>query len=197
MQLPFGTNRLLLMDLGRQAHPLPDHEYRIWVVNNKTDGVLCVPESCRVSVIHVSDQNDGEKRLAAIKARNAKARSELSSHESIYVNSRPLDCRDGGSAFIPPNSGRDSRASPECILLEESIYLVIPSDVRTAVKHCIELHDFDRLLVSFMSPDKTCSTQCSLSQRKMDGTIIINKGEFGVLDVDATEPPTSPLAQLL
>ena len=185
------------MELGHQPLSLPDNEYKIWVVNNKKDGVLCVPESCRVSVIHVSDQEDGKKRLAAINTRNSKCKTELSSHESIYVYSRPLDCCGGGHAFIPPNSGRDSRASPECILLEESIYLVIPSDVKTSVKECIEMHDLDRLLVSFMSPDKTCSTHCSMTQRKMDGTIIISKEEFGVLHVNIDNPPTSPLAQLL
>tara|TARA_E500000178_G_C16642681_1_gene582680 strand:- start:114 stop:671 length:558 start_codon:yes stop_codon:yes gene_type:complete len=185
------------MDRRRQTQEPFQDEYKIWVVNNKTEGVLCVPESCRVSVIHVSDQDDGKKRMAAIEARNAQLKSALSSHESIYAYSRPLDCCEGGRAFIPPNNGLNSRASPECILLEESIYLVIPSGVRTSVKNCIEEHGLGRLLVSFMSPDQTCSTQCALSQRQMNGTIIINKEEFGVLDVELDNPPTSPLSQLL
>lgn len=170
-------------------------EYNIWIVNNKRDGVLLVPETCRVSVIHVSDQSDGEKRMAAIEARNKNGRVDLSSQESIYMYSRALDYQDGSNAVIPPNRGRDSRASPECILLEESVYMVIPGDVKADVCRCIEKNDLDRLFVSFIGSDQQCSTQCAMSKRKINGTLVIDKSEFGVLELD--NPPRSPLSQIL
>ncbi len=170
-------------------------EYNIFIANNKRDGVLLVPENCRVSVIHVSDQNDGEKRMAAIEARNKNGRVGLSSQESIYMYSRALDYQDGSNAVIPPNSGRESRASPECILLEESVYLVIPGDVKTDVCRCIEENSLERLLVSFIGSNQQCSTQCAMSKRRMNGTHVIDKSEFGVLELD--NPPLSPLSQIL
>tara|TARA_B100001027_G_scaffold179558_1_gene130943 strand:+ start:180 stop:743 length:564 start_codon:yes stop_codon:yes gene_type:complete len=172
-------------------------DFKIWIVNNKTDGILCVPQRCRVSVIHVSDEEDGEKRMAAINALNSQCKKTLSTHESIYAYTRPLDCHEGQVPIVPPNSGRNSRASPECILLEESIYVVIPHLVRSSVKKCIEQHDLNLLYISFMSDDQTCSTQCSMSRRQISGTIVIKKSEFGVLDVDPLEEPKSPLAKLV
>lgn len=174
---------------------MDDPEYNFWIINNQSDGLLIVPESCRTSVIHVSDADDGEKRMAAIDDRNSN-RAGFSSHASVFMYSRPLDAAcDGSAPLVPENSGRDSRASPTCLLLEESIYLVIPQTLMSQVSARIRSHNLNRLLVSFVGSDKTCSTRCAKSQREMSGTLILDKSEFGVLDVE--EAPKSPLAELL
>lgn len=174
---------------------MDESEYNFWIVNDQSDGLLIVPESCRASVIHVSDADDGEKRMAAIQDRNNSDRANLSSRASIFMYSRPLDSCDGSALTVPEDSGRNSRASPTCILLEESIYLVIPESLMLQVSARIRSDNLDRLLVSFVGSDKTCSTRCTKSNRQMSGTLVLDKSEFGILDVE--EAPKSPLEALL
>lgn len=171
-----------------------DFDYKVWVCNDGRDGIFVVPKSCRVSVTHVSDADDGERRHELISRMNSNDRSEMSSLDAVYLYTRPLDVDSlTGKRTVPTNEGKDSRASPQCVLSHESFYLVLSISIREEIEETIKSRNFERIFVSFLDHDSRCSTKCDATNTQIQGTFQIDKNHFSLLQ----PTPASPLSFLV
>jgi len=169
-------------------------EYKIWVCNDGRDGILVVPKSCRVSVTHVSEDDDGQRRYEAISRMNTKNRTEMSSKDAVYLYTRALDVDSStGIRTVPENEGKDSRASPACVLSHESFFLILPLPIRSEMEETIRARNFERIFVSFLDEENHCSTKCDLTDTQIQGTFQIDKNDFCLLH----SPPASPLSFII
>lgn len=173
---------------------IENFRYRLYVCNDGKDGVLMVPHTCRVSVMHVSGAENGTSRHELIESMNSADKNTLSTMDSIYVYTRALDVNaETGEKTVPTNKGRDSQPSPVCILTHESFFLVLPTHVKTDIGLMLAEKNLDQLYVTFIDADDHCSTKCSVTHTDIPGTFVLNKSDFPLLH----SPPASPLSFLL